>query len=446
MLGIVTRRVYIYVSPINNTMYKIKNSSENISSFSGLNFIFSAIAAKGIPDFINKKIGFRNFRAKYSYSDIILSLFGNSLTEGEFVSDIQFFKDNFDNQIFTQIPSHDTVEYASQELKTENELIVTDKGTRHEINKNLILNSLLPAICVNLGLLSSTEKYVLDYDNVILETGKQDVKKTYKMTNGYHPAYANIGNCTVFYECRNGNTPAKYGQKEALTTCFKNLRDNGIQIGAFRGDSASYQKEVIELMDGNVDNFFIRNVTSQRFRESCLKVVEWQEVVLNYEKKEVASIKYKPFQGEKEYRIVVSRSKVKKEEMVLFEEYNYTYFGIITNNLVKTEQEVIEFYNQRGNDSENNNKNLLNDFNINHLPFMDMDTNSVYIGFMLLCSNIFEWTKTILVKNKVEGIEQCHRTKRVFYRYICLCGKWVSHAGERILKIYTKKKYKILQV
>lgn len=161
-------------------MYKIKYSSENMSPFSGLNFIFSAIAAKGIPDLINKKIGFRNFRAKYSYADIILSLFGNSLTHGEFVSDIQFFKDNFDSQIFTQIPSHDTVEYASQELKTENELIVTDKGIRHEINRNLILNGLLPAICVNFGLLNPTEKYVLDYDNVILETEKQDAKKTYK--------------------------------------------------------------------------------------------------------------------------------------------------------------------------------------------------------------------------------------------------------------------------
>jgi Transposase DDE domain group 1 len=427
-------------------MYKIKHSSENISPFSGLNFIFSAIDAKSIPDFINEKIGFRDFRAKYSYSDIILSLLGNSLTEGEFVSDIRFFKDNFDDQIFTQIPSHDTIEYASQELKTRNELIITDKGIRHEINRNAVLNSTLPAICVKLGLLNSVEKYVLDYDNVILETEKQDVKKTYKMVNGYHPAYANIGNHTVFYECRNGNTPAKYGQKEALTTCFKNLKANGIQIGSFRGDSASYQKEIIELMEENVDDFYIRSVSSQSFKESCLKVDKWDEVVLNYEKKEVASIKYKPFQGEKEYRIVVSRSKVKKEEIVLFEEYNYVYFGIITNNLVKTEQEVIEFYNQRGNDSENNNKNLLNDFNLNHLPFMDMDTNSVYIGLMLICSNLFEWIKTILVKNKAEGIEQYHRTKRVFYRYISLCGKWIKHAGNKILKIYTKKKYEILQV
>ena len=80
--------------------------------------------------------------------------------------------------------------------------------------------------------------------------------------------------------------------------------------------------------------------------------------------------------------------------------------------------EIITFYNKRGNDSENNNKNLLNDFNIHRLPFMDLDTNTVYIGLMAICSNIFEWIKQVLVKNKVKGIEIQHRTKRVFMQYI----------------------------
>jgi hypothetical protein len=60
---------------------------------------------------------------------------------------------------------------------------------------------------------------------------------------------------------------------------------------------------------------------------------------------------------------------------------------------------------------------------------------------MAVCSNIFEWIKHILVKNKVEGIEIQHRTKRVFMQYICVCAKLVRHARETIFMIFSSKKY-----
>ena len=427
-------------------MYKVINSSENITPLAGLNFIFAAISDKKIANFIDQQLGYRNFRAKYMYSDLIFSLLGNALTNGEFVADLQYLKDNYQEQIFQKIPSHDTIEYASQELKTEDEIIISENSIRHQINRNDKLNHSLSAICKYLNLLESAKKYTLDFDNVVLETEKQDSKKSYKMTNAYHPAFANIGNLTVFFEGRNGNTPAKYGQKKALETCFKDLNDSQISIESFRGDSASYQQDVIELLATKVDYFYIRNITSQRFRRACTKAENWVEIVLNYEKKEVSSIKYKPFNGEKEYRIVVTRTKTKKEQLELFEEDKYTYYGIITNNLIQSEQEIIEFYNQRGNDSENNNKNFLNDFNVSRLPFMDMNTNGVYMGMMLICSNLFEWIKKVLVQNKVPGIEQCHRVKRVFFRYIMVCGKWVRHAKQSVLKLFSNKKYAFLTI
>ena len=138
---------------------------------------------------------------------------------------------------------------------------------------------------------------------------------------------------------------------------------------------------------------------------------------------------------------MVTRTKIKETEINLFPEHSYTYYGIITNDFEMSNLEVIKFYNKRGNDSENNNKNLLNDFNIHRLPFMDLDTNTVYIGLMAVCSNIFEWIKQILVKNKVEGIEIQHRTKRVFMQYVCVCSKFVKHARENILVIFSTKKY-----
>lgn len=69
----------------------------------------------------------------------------------------------------------------------------------------------------------------------------------------------------------------------------------------------------------------------------------------------------------------------------------------MTNNLLFSSQELIKFYNQRG-DAENYNKFLITDFNLKRLPFMDFDTYTGYMYLMPMCSILFKWTKIILVK------------------------------------------------
>ncbi len=73
---------------------------------------------------------------------------------------------------------------------------------------------------------------------------------------------------------------------------------------------------------------------------------------------------------------------------------------------------AITFYNKRGDVLENYNKNLINDFNISRLPFMDLNTNNVCIGFML----------------------------------ISVCAKLISHARENIIVIFSITIYKHLQI
>ena len=74
-------------------MDKIKHSSENITPFGGLNFINSLLKQNNVNGFIDKTLGFRNYRAKYSYSDILISLLKNSLCNGEFISDLKHLKE-----------------------------------------------------------------------------------------------------------------------------------------------------------------------------------------------------------------------------------------------------------------------------------------------------------------------------------------------------------------
>ena len=60
-------------------MDKVKQSTKNITPFGGLNFIYHAMNRMGLNKFLNEQIGFRSLWAKYSYSDVVYSLFGNTL-------------------------------------------------------------------------------------------------------------------------------------------------------------------------------------------------------------------------------------------------------------------------------------------------------------------------------------------------------------------------------
>jgi len=321
-----------------------------------------------------------------------------------------------------------------------------DEKIIHQINYNNSLNKSLVALGIKTKQLQSdVANYTLDFDNVIVATEKQDAKMSYKMIKGYHPNFAFIGRLPVHIENHNGNTPAKYAQAETLKRCFDNLDSHQIKIEHFRADSASYQKEVIDLVSEKTSNFYIRITDFAGIRKRCGEIESWEVIEINYHKKSVASILYKPFKGEKEYRIVVTREEKKDKQIDIESQTAYDYYGIMTSNLIQSNQEIIEFYNQRG-DSENSNRYLLNDFNLHHLPFPDMDKNTVYMYLMAMCSILFDWIKIILVNNKAENITLKMRVKAICFHYVSVATNFVNHARQKIIQVFSSEQYQILKI
>jgi hypothetical protein len=207
-------------------VYIVATSDKNITAFGGLNFIFKAINDKGIDGYLDERLGYRSVCARYSHSDVVLSLLGNSLVQGSFISDLQVLKEKYKEQYFHQIPSPDTVEYVCQGLKTKTIKKTTDKGVTHLLNYSNGMNETLVGLAVKTGQLKAGgHGYVLDFDNVVVENEKQDALRSYKKTKGYHPNSAFIERIPVHIENHNGNTPARYGQKETLSRCFENLKN-----------------------------------------------------------------------------------------------------------------------------------------------------------------------------------------------------------------------------
>jgi len=418
-------------------MHKVIHSDKNITVFGGLNFIFKAISDKKLDRYLDKRIGYRNPGARYTHSDIILSLLGSSLVQGSFIADLAVLKAKYRDQFFSKIPSADTVEYVCQQLKTDTIRETTANGATHHLNFSTQMNATLIGLAMQTGALKvGNQGYVMDFDHMIVETDKQDALRTYKRTKGYHPNLAFIGRIPIHLENHNGNTPAKYGQMETLQRCFGNLNDAGVSISAFRGDSASYQKEVVNVVEQHTNAFYIRISGCESFRKKCGTVKQWKTVIINDEVKQVASIAYMPFRrAKKSYRAVIIRSLRKDKQIDMLSETPYDYHGLLTNDKSQDEKAVIEFYNARG-DAENSNRYMLGDFNLHHLPFPDMCTNTVFMYIMAMCATLFEWIKQILVLNKVKIIATSMRVKAVCFHYITVASSYINHARKKTLKVF----------
>jgi hypothetical protein len=431
-------------------MNKVIHSNKNFTPYGGLNLIFKAIKDKGLDTYIDLRLGFRGAGAKYSYSDVVLSLFGSALAQGSFVSDVEVFKAKYQDQFFHKIPSADTVEYVCQGLKKPTIKDITAKGIVHLVNYSNDMNETLVGLAVQTGVLKTGNNgYTLDFDNVVIANDKQDACYTYKKgVKGYHPNLGFIGRIPVHIENHNGNTPAAYEQKETLERCFENMKKAGVHIANFRADSASYQKEVIELAKKHADHFYIRLDDCAGVRKQCGQVKEWKKLLINNIAKEVASIEYKPFAsmgGTDVYRVVVTRTAKKDMQIDMLCGTAYNYYGIITNDKIKDDKGVIEFYNQRG-DSENSNRYMLGDFNLHHLPFPDMCTNTVFMYLMAMCATLFEWIKVVLVASKAKGVTITMRTKAICFHYITVASTFITHSREKALKIFSLWEYKILEI
>lgn len=135
----------------------------------------------------------------------------------------------------------------------------TTRGTvEHQFSTNETMADLNIKLLKHLGVLDQ-EQVVLDYDNTIIFTEKEGCKMTYKRNYGYQPGVCIVNEQNILYiENRNGNSDAKSFQADTLKRMFQHLESNGItRVDKFRADSASYQYEVIKLIEQKVQSFYI---------------------------------------------------------------------------------------------------------------------------------------------------------------------------------------------
>ena len=423
---------------------KITKSAEKITPFGGFNFVFRSFKESGLVDLIDKSLGVRVKTNGFSYSDIFtnhLSVFFNG---GDCTEDVnEHLKEPLQNVRGMQVCSPDTILRGIKELSTDTLFIENqDSGVRHEFNLNPKLNGLMVKALKQTGQLKKYNEYDLDYDNQVQPTEKYDAARTYKKTYGYQPGIASIDNMPVYIEGRNGNSQAKYLQADTLSRAFSNLTENEIRIGRFRADSASYQKEVVEVVERNSSSFYIRAKRCANMDNMIGSVPKekWEKIRLGIQEMEVADIPdYRPFGKDTPYRLVISRIKRRDAQTDIFSGEAYTYRGILTNDTKTVNGDIVAFYNARG-ESERIFDVMNNDFGWAKMPCSFLSENTAFMIMTAIYANFYSYLVGEYSK-KLSWLKPNYRIKKFIFRFITVAGKWIKTGGSYVLKLYTKKDY-----
>ncbi len=422
----------------------ITKSSEKITPFGGFNFCFKSFYDSGLASLIDRHLGKRVKTVGFSYSEIMVNHLAVFFNGGDCTEDInEHLRDHLHQVKGMNVCSADTILRGIKELSCESVAMNNPvSGVSHGFNINMRLNDLMVKALRLTGQLAKGKRYDLDYDNQVIPTEKWDATRTYKKTYGYQPGIACIANMPVYIEGRNGNSQAKYMQGQTLQRMFKNLHANQISIGRFRADSASYQKEVVDVVENNCTWFYIRakRCAAMEQKIGALPAEAWKPVRLGLQKMDVANLDgYLPFAGDTPYRLVISRIKRTDGQTDLFSGQCYTYRAILTNDFDTCTEDIVAFYNKRG-DSERLFDVMNNDFGWSRLPCSFLSENTAYMIMSAIYANFYRYLIGEYSK-KVTWLKPNFRLKKFIFRFITVAAKWIKTGRRHMLKLYTSKDY-----
>lgn len=422
-------------------MAKLQIKSDNLTPFGGIFYVLDMFD-KHLGWLIDHKLGKRSQFRGFQYSEIFRAMFSICFCGGSCIEDLNtFLMDTLCQRPGTRVPSPDTVLRGISELATDNITYTSSRGNDYEVNTADALNELLVDMLVALGQIVPGDTMDFDFDHELLEAGKYDAQWTYKKFAGYSPAVAMLGSYIIGVENRDGNTPVTFMQEETLERVFRRIIAAGIRIGRARMDCGSYTRKVVEMCLRYCDKFYIR-------AEHCQSITglvndplrtDWKTVEINNERYEVRSFPFYKFDGIRHLRLVVQRRMRRQGDI-----FNgmYDYRCILTNDWDMEDEQVIEYYNQRGG-KERALDQMNNDFAWKHLPKSFMNENAVFMLITAMCRNFYLF---IIDDRDMRdfGIGPNSRMKRFVFRFISVPAKWVVRARQNVLVMHTRRPYRKL--
>lgn len=434
-----------------NTIMKIQQSL-TINPFGGLNFVIEELDRLKIGAILNEGLPVLGKQSRYDWRDILYSYWSVFYCGGDCAEDLSDnFKPSLSQVPYFSVPSPDRILNRLKQIAVP---VTHFKPKRakyiHEFAIDPLLNNLNLRLLKRLFPMTFNGQNILDYDNTICYTGKQDALRTYKNETGYQPGVGLIGSKVVFVENRNGNSTAHVLQEDTLKRMFELLLENNINISKFRADSASYNWKTIQTIDKYSETFYVRARMSQALERAISNIKNWK-IVGNPENQTYrGETTFTPFvrtardlkeeENLKEYRLIVTKEKRKDGQVNIFTSEAFFYSSIITNDEQMTTDQIVFFYNNRG-AIEREFEVLKYDFGWNKLPFSKLSQNNVYLLMTAMCKNIYHYLINYFSK-RISSLKPSFRLKKFIFRFITIPAKWIKKSRQMYLRIYGKIAFK----
>ena len=272
------------------------------------------------------------------------------------------------------------------------------------------------------------KEYTLDIDVTGIESEKETARMTYKGYKGYMPMVGHLAEngLVVGDEFREGNDSPGSRNLEFLKYCRRQM-PKGKKIKAFRADSAAYQAKVINYcheqriayaIGGNLDEAVKKAI-------STIKKDAWRP----YQNGFIGETVHCMNKTKEAFRLVVIRRPF-QGSLFGSEEGSERYTMIATNRHEPAE-EVVKWYNQRGEHSENRIKELKIGFGMERMPCGQFAANAVFFRIGVLAYNISQLFKLIILDESWHR----HQVQTLRWKLYGTAGKIVFHGRYVYLKV-----------
>ncbi len=314
---------------------------------------------------------------------------------------------------------------------------------------------------VNQALLQSAlhcrKKVTLDIDATEIVAHKADAKWTYNKNKGFMPMVGHIAETgqVVAVDFRQGNVPPAQDNLAFIQQCRQSL-PKGCALNALRIDAAGYQIKIIEYCDDQGIQYAIRAKSSATMRAQIEAVSDsdWQPLVDKKGKavkgQDTCRTSFCIGDYEKAFTLVIQRKVIKGQVSLALEAESgadeicaggYVYRAIATNRDGLSDSEIVQWYNQRAEDSENRIKELKLDFGGDTLPCSDFNANALYFLISALSYNLFALMRQLLPEELAH-----HRAMTLRWRLYAMAGKVVRTGRKLFVKLQEKHRTLLEQV
>ena len=290
------------------------------------------------------------------------------------------------------------------------------------------------------------DKVTLDIDATEIVSNKTSADWTYKQNKGFMPMVGHIAQTgqIVAVDFRQGNVPPNKDNLAFIKQCQQSL-PKGIRLDALRIDSAGYQTGIIQYCDEQGIDYAIRAKSSASMREqiASIKESDWQPL-LNHQGKvvkgeAVCRTSFCIGDYDKAFTLVIQRKAIEGQTDLEFASEDdtdeasingYIYRAIATNRNSLSDSDIVHWYNQRAEDSENRIKELKLDLGGDTLPCSDFKANALYFLITALSYNVFALMRALL-----PGKLSSHRMITIRWRLYAIAAKVVKTGRQWFVKL-----------